>query len=239
MPIPAREFRQWGETVAPGANLSGLAELAHINRKTLGSQLLRGKVLEQVPVAISRSLSINPITTLAGFEGFTGLVHARTLPSSLEVLSQVHYTDILSEIARRGYPEKQPPTELRPFPFADSVRSWLDAIDPGKMRTHLAETVGISEAAISAQLSLNKLSPQLALEAAQYAQMSPATALVVTGVVYPEEAGWAQDLRLATLTSVSGLVLLDFADYWIGQLRRATRQALKENEVIDSLWRNL
>lgn len=193
MPLPAKEVREWAESLEDGMNVARMAELSGIKRTTLHGQLFRGHVPEHVVVAMARSLALDPLIALGWFDQYGRVAEETYPPTAGELLSQIHYIDVLGDIIRRGRTlPRSPGEQLLAFPFADSIRSWIDAIDPGRMRSHLASTAGISEAAISAQLALNRLSPTVAVEAAAFAGVSRASGLVVIGLLTPEEGRWPE-----------------------------------------------
>ena len=237
MPLPAKKFLEWTEALEDGMNVARIADLSGTKRTTLHGQLFRGHVPEQNVIAIARSLSLDPLVELSSFEQYGQVADESYPPTAGELLSQIHYTDVLGEIIRRG--QLLPRSDgdlLRDFPFTDSIRSWIDAVDPGRMRSHLASTAGISEAAISSQLTLNRLSPKVAVEAATFAGVSRASGLVVIGLLTEAEGRWPANARVNALLAVDAVQLVDLASYWLSTLRRSASLLAKDREVVDSLW---
>ena len=107
------------------------------------------------------------------------------------------------------------------------------------MRSHLASAAGISEAAISSQLALNRLSPTLAVEAAAFAGVSRASALVVIGLLTETEGRWPAEARSNALLTADAVQLVDLAAYWLSVLRRSATLLAKDREVVESLWGHL
>ena len=67
-------------------------------------------------------------------------------------------------IARRGGPRRPcTPPLLSPAPHATSVRNWVDAIDDGELRHRVSAATGVAPQNYSAQLTANRLSPELAV----------------------------------------------------------------------------
>ena len=240
MPLSAKEFREWADTLEDGLNVSRMADLSGTKRTTLHGQLFRGLIPEQSVVAIARSLSLDPLVALSSFEQYDQVADDTYPPTAGELLSQIHYIDVFGEIIRRGQMLPRPEEDvLRGLPFTDSIRSWIDAIDPGRMRSHLASAAGISEAAISSQLALNRLSPTLAVEAAAFAGVSRASALVVIGLLTETEGRWPAEARSNALLTADAVQLVDLAAYWLSVLRRSATLLAKDREVVDSLWGHL
>ncbi|MCZ2404381.1 hypothetical protein IV498_14645 [Paenarthrobacter sp. Z7-10] len=238
MSIPSKDFRQWADSLDSGMSVSRMSELAGLNRATLHGQIFRGQVAEKVVVNMARSLEMDPLGALSSFEQYSELLDETMAPSRAELLSQVHFKDLFGELIRRsGSPEAA--ALAVDLPFEDSVRSWLDTIDPGKIRYFLAEQAGITEAAISGQLALNRMTPALAVAAARHAGVSSGSGLVVTGVLTEEEGRWPPGGRLAALRSASAVSLIDVSAYWLTLLRRRALAASKDQDVVESIWEHL
>jgi hypothetical protein len=233
------QFTAWLSTLGVPPKPGELAARTGESTGKLRAQLLRSRVPWSTVVAISRSVGRNPVEELATFPVFADL--RRTNPLQREALSQVQVEDVLLEIAKRrrsliakivgsaGY-------ALQPFPFEDSTRYWLDAIDDdGTLRTRLIQTTTLDKAALSRAVSTNRLSPEQAVTAAAIAGGTPSVGLVLIGLVSAEEAGWSPTSRDTALFECSDADLVDLADARLKTLRRR----LKADAAETNYWKTL
>ena len=224
MPLPAKAFQLWLHDVAPAASTADICRISGIKRTTLAQQLVRGKVAETTLVNISRALQRNP---LAG----AGLVRElrgtrRELPAADR--GGTGQPDCHHGPAARGHrpfgsvpgrPGRRrargsPAPELSPAPHATSVRNWVDAIDDGELRHRVSAATGVAPQNYSAQLTANRLSPELAVATAREAGVGFTGGLVATGLVTEAEAGWPPGARRQALDALSD-----------GELTRSCRRA--------------
>src|SRR6478752_4283526 len=70
MPIPAKAFQRWLQSIAPDASTADVCRVSGIKRTTLAQQLVRGKVAVHTVVSISRAYHANPVAALAGFDAY-------------------------------------------------------------------------------------------------------------------------------------------------------------------------
>ena len=80
--------------------------------------------------------------------------------------------------------------DLSPPPHATSVKNWVDAIDDGELRHRVSAATGVAPQNYSAQLTANRLAPELAVATSRAAGVGLAGGLVATGLVTEAEAGW-------------------------------------------------
>lgn len=243
MPLPAKAFQRWLQGIAPDTSAADVCRVSGIKRTTLAQQMVRGKVAESTVIAISRAYGVNPVAALSSFEAFRALAQPATPPSAEELVSQVSTTDLLRAVLARSATEPDiTPAEapaLAPVPHSTSVKNWVDAIDDGELRHRVAVATGIAPQNYSAQLTANRLTPELALATAVAAGACPASGLVASGHVTELEAGWHPDARRAALNSLSDSRLVTLAGERLQALGRTLRRQEQDQEQTDMIWENL
>lgn len=247
MPLPAKAFQLWLHVVAPSASTSDICRVSGIKRTTLAQQLVRGKVAESTLVSISRALKLSPLTELASFEAYSELSGQPQPPTAAELVSQVATMDLLRAVISRASPayggygdEGSSLTPgLGPAPHATSVRNWVDAIDDGELRHRVSATTGIAPQNYSAQLTANRLSPELAVATARAAGVGFTGGLVATGLITEAEAGWPPGAKQAALDALSDGELAALAGERLQSLGRTLRRQEHEHEQTKKIWENL
>jgi hypothetical protein len=242
MTIPAKAFQRWLQSIAPDASTADVCRVSGIKRTTLAQQLVRGKVSVSTVVSISRAYNINPVTALAGFEAFNVLAGPPPPPTRNELVSQISTADLLRALLVR--PAMEPGQDgaapaLSPAPHPTSVKNWVDAIDDGELRHRVSTATGVAPQNYSAQLTANRLSPELAVATAMAAGVGPAGGLVATGVVTEEEAGWPPGARQAALDSLSDGELTALAGDRLQAMGKVLRRQEQDQAQTDKIWENL
>lgn len=243
MAVTAKAFQLWRSQIAPHDTVSDVCRVAGIKRSTLAQQLVRGKVSVSTVVAIARGYRVSPVEALAAFDGYEDLPDGIRTPTDAELVSQVSHIDILRLLVARSEDRDCAGTDaqldLAPFPHRNSVRAWIEAVDPGDLRQRLAESTGVARQNLSAQLTAGRLAPEIAVQAARIADVSLTSGLVVTGLLTPGEGGWPPDGRARALCLMTDLELVflarDRLDALGKQLRRAELDDTKDREM----WENL
>jgi hypothetical protein len=210
-------------------------------------------------VSVSRAYNINPVSALAGFDAFRQLAGPPLQPTRSELVSQISTADLLRELLLRGVGEPGGPAEtdrddagipdpglpgtgptaLIPPPHATSVRDWVEAIDDGELRHRVSNATGIAPQNYSAQLTANRLTPELAIATASAAGVGAAGGLVATGLITEAEAGWPPRARQAALDSMTDGELTTLAGERLQTLGRALRRQEHDQERTDKIWENL
>ncbi|MGM9472650.1 hypothetical protein ACS5PJ_11655 [Pseudarthrobacter sp. YS3] len=254
MPIHAKAFQRWLQGIAPDKSTSDICRVSGIKRTTLAQQLVRGKVAETTVVSISRAYNINPLSALASFDTYTSLAEPAPQPTRSELISQIATADLLRAILARSIGAPAGPSSagtpapaasgaeasaLEPPPHATSVKNWVEAIDDGELRHRVSEATGIAPQNYSAQLTANRLAPELAIATSLAAGVGPATGLVATGLVTEAEAGWAEGARQAALSSLSDGELTTLAGERLQALGRALRRQEHDHDQAAKIWENL
>jgi hypothetical protein len=247
MPLPAKAFQLWLHVVAPSASTADICRISGIKRTTLAQQLVRGKVAETTLVSISRALKLSPLAELASFEAYTELAGQPRPPTSAELVSQIATMDLLRAVISRSSPEyggygddgSALTPALGPAPHATSVRNWVDAIDDGELRHRVSAVTGVAPQNYSAQLTANRLSPELAVATARAAGVGFTGGLVATGLVTEAEAGWPAGARQAALDALSDGELTVLAGERLQSLGRTLRRQEHEHEQTKKIWENL
>jgi hypothetical protein len=248
MPLPAKAFQLWLQAVAPGVSTADICRISGIKRTTLAQQLVRGKVAETTLVSISRALQRSPLQELASFENYAELSRNIRPPTPAELVSQIATMDLLRAVIARseaadGGPGAECPAaaapELSPAPHATSVRNWVDAIDDGELRHRVSAATGVAPQNYSAQLSANRLSPELAVATAREAGVGFTGGLVATGLITEAEAGWPRGARQMALDALSDGELTALAGERLQTLGKALRRQEHEQAQTEKIWENL
>ncbi|WP_457972477.1 hypothetical protein [Arthrobacter sp. D1-17] len=257
MPLPAKAFQRWLHGIAPDTSMADVCRLSKVKRTTLAQQLVRGKVAEATVVSISRAFNTDPVASLAFFDTYRDLAGPPIPPRQEELVSQIATVDLLREVIARTVPgadgapgsEGGVPTtgaqgpvedwELSPIPHATSVKNWVDAIDDGELRHRVSAATGIAPQNYSAQLSANRLAPEVAIATSRAAGVGLADGLVASGLITEAEAGWPPGARRAALDRLSDGALTALAGERLQALGRTLRRQEQDHEQTEKIWENL
>ncbi|MFJ5862522.1 hypothetical protein ACIQCM_13975 [Pseudarthrobacter sp. NPDC092439] len=248
MPVPAKAFQRWMQGIAPDASTADICRVSGIKRTTLAQQLVRGKVGEATVVAISRAYGVNPVAALAGFDAYRSLAGPWQAPTHGELVSLVSTPDLLRAVLARTAEDSAEaagphgpggPPSLTPAPHSTSVRNWVDAIDDGELRHRVSAATGVAPQNFSAQLTANRLAPELAVATSLAAGVGPAGGLVATGLVTEAEAGWPPDARQAALDAMSDGDLTALAGERLQALGKVLRRQEHDTAQTEQIWENL
>ncbi|MDQ0851500.1 hypothetical protein QFZ65_003438 [Arthrobacter sp. B3I9] len=242
MPLPAKAFQLWLHGVAPTATTADICRISGIKRTTLAQQLVRGKVAETTLVRISRALGLSPLAALGSFPNFAELADEQQPPTAAELVSQIATVDLLRAVIERSSPAHgggDGLSALIPAPHGTSVRNWVDAIDDGELRHRVSQATRVAPQNFSAQLTANRLSPELAVATARAAGVGSTGGLVATGLITEEEAGWAPDAKQSALAALSDGELTALAGERLQALGKALRRQEHEQAQTDKIWENL
>ncbi|MEC5181931.1 hypothetical protein [Arthrobacter sp. CG_A4] len=247
MPLPAKAFQRWLHEVAPKSSTADICRISGIKRTTLAQQLVRGKVAETTLVSISRAVRLSPLAALASFDSFAELAGQPLPPAPAELVSQIATMDLLRAVISRSSPAYggygdhgsalTPP--LSPAPHATSVRNWVEAIDDGELRHRVSAATGVAPQNYSAQLTANRLSPELALATARSAGIGFTGGLVATGLITEAEAGWPPGARQSALDALSDGDLTALAGERLQALGKILRRQEQEHAQTEKIWENL
>lgn len=243
MTLPAKAFQRWLQGIAPDASTADVCRISGIKRTTLAQQLVRGKVAVGTVVSISRAYGVNPVAALATFEAYRDLAGPQPLPTRSELVSQISTADLLRALLGRpameaAAPGKEPPP-LSPAPHPTSVKNWVDAIDDGEVRHRVSAATGVAPQNYSAQLTANRLSPELAIATSLAAGVGPTGGLVATGLITEEEAGWPAGARQGALDSLSDGDLTALAGDRLQALGKVLRRQEQDQAQTEKIWENL
>lgn len=247
MPLPAKAFQHWLHVVAPNASTADICRISGIKRTTLAQQLVRGKVTEATLVSISRALKRSPLVDLGSFDGYAELARRPQPPTAAELVSQIATMDLLRAVISRSAPAyggygddgSALTPALGPAPHATSVRNWVDAIDDGELRHRVSDATGVAPQNYSAQLTANRLSPELAVATARAAGVGFTGGLVATGLLTEAEAGWPPEAKQAALDALSDGELTALAGERLQALGKTLRRQEHETEQTKKIWENL
>ena len=244
MPLPAKAFQRWLHGVAPDASVADVARASGVKRTTLAQQLVRGKVAEATVVGISRAFNINPVAALGSFEPYRDLGKPPIPPTLQELVSQIATADLLHAIIARterdaGTGKGTGPPGLSPPPHPTSVKNWVDAIDDGELRHRVSTATGVAPQNYSAQLTANRLAPELAVATSRAAGVGLASGLVAAGLVTEAEAGWPPGARQAALDSMTDGELTILAGERLQALGKTLRRQEHDQRQTETIWENL
>jgi hypothetical protein len=256
MPLPAKAFQRWLHGIAPETSMADVSRLSRVKRTTLAQQLVRGKVAEATVVSISRAFSVNPVAALAYFETYRDLAGPQAPPTQQELVSQIATVDLLRAVIARSAPEagsgpdagsgadtcgaqQGKRMELSPAPHMTSVKNWVDAIDDGEVRHRVSAATGIAPQNYSAQLTANRLAPEVAIATSRAAGVGLTGGLVATGLITEAEAGWESGARQAALDRLSDGELAVLAGDRLQALGKTLRRQEQDQEQTEKIWENL
>lgn len=242
MTIPAKAFQRWLQGIAPYASTADVCRLSGIKRTTLAQQLVRGKVAVGTVVSISRAYGVNPVAALATFEAYRELARPQPRPTRSELVSQISTADLLRALLARPAMETAAGTEPPPLsasPHSTSVKNWVDAIDDGEVRHRVSAATGVAPQNYSAQLTANRLSPELAIATSLAAGVGPTGGLVATGLITEDEAGWPAGARQEALDSLSDGDLTALAGDRLQALGKVLRRQEQDQAQTEKIWENL
>lgn len=211
MGVAEGDFRRWLATVAPDIGFTTLSKAAGYSRMLIRQQLAGDRVQEATVIKVCRVLGLDPLEQLRSFPGLGSLEPAR--PDSREIGSFIRWEYLLRACAA-WWLEGEVPTEslLGPLFGPETSRQWINDIDPDHgLRKHLQVHGPISSPGLSKGLN-GPLRYDLAVLAVQYAALPPVSAMVVSRLLTPTEAGWETDERvrwLQGLATVERLHLLE------------------------------
>lgn len=265
MPLPAKAFQRWLHGIAPDTSMADVCRLSNVKRTTLAQQLVRGKVAEATVVSISRAFNVDPVASLAFFDTYRDLAGPPIPPRQEELVSQIATVDLLREVIARtvpgadgaadsegGVPEAgaggapeagarraAEKWELDPTPHATSVKNWVDAIDDGELRHRVSAATGIAPQNYSAQLTANRLAPEVAIATSRAAGVGLTGGLVASGLITEAEAGWPPGARRAALDRLSDGTLTALAGDRLQALGKTLRRQEQDQEQTEKIWENL
>jgi hypothetical protein len=183
---------------------------------------------------------------LATFANYSELAGSPVLPTSAELVSQIATMDLLSAVIARsagtaggGEVDKPPAPPLTPAPHATSVKNWVDAIDDGELRHRVSAATGIAPQNYSAQLTANRLTPELAIATSRAAGVGLTGGLVATGMITESEAGWPPGSRQAALDALSDGELAALAGDRLQALGKTLRRQEQDQQQTKTIWENL
>ncbi|MFJ6419019.1 hypothetical protein [Paeniglutamicibacter sp. NPDC091659] len=210
MPLTKTEVERWLNSVAPGVGLTVLSKKAGFSRIRIIQQLTGDRVQEETIIKVSRVLDIDPLEQLRSFKGYEHLEPSR--PDRREVDAFIRWEHLLRACAAIEFAEPVTETSLGPTHFGETSRQWIDSIDPdGRLRKYLQTAGPISNPGLSKMLN-GALRFDLALLAAQYANVPKVSALVASHLLTPEEAGWVVDERVQWLRGLGKVERLQLVE---------------------------
>jgi hypothetical protein len=232
--VSAIAFKQWATDAGLPVGAAPLARLIGVSRTTLQAQFLRGRLHESIVVSAAREVATDPVVVLATFDPYEDLLQSVMPPTPREILSQVTLVDAVVELVSRS--NEQYAAALSPVhrwedpPQPDSIRNWIDAIDPGDLRRELATRIGMAPSNVSTAITANKLKPRALVEAARIAGTSSLTGLAAGGLLTLQEARWPDDARRASISALAIVDLNELVQARLSSSQRAARRLAADAE---------
>jgi hypothetical protein len=115
----------------------------------------------------------------------------------------------------------------------------VDAIDDGELRHRVSAATGVAPQNYSAQLTANRMSPELAIATARAAGVGLTGGLVATGLMTEPEAGWPPGAKQSALDALSDGELTALAGERLQALGKALRRQEQEQAQTNKIWENL
>jgi hypothetical protein len=119
------------------------------------------------------------------------------------------------------------------------VKNWVDAIDDGELRHRVSAATGIAPQNYSAQLTANRMAPEVAIATSRAAGVGLTGGLVATGLVTEAEAGWEPGSRQAALDMLSDGDLTVLAGDRLQALGKTLRRQEHDHQQTEKIWENL
>ena len=211
MAVAEDDFRRWLSTVTPNVGLTTLSKAAGYSRMLIRQQLSGDRVQEATVIKICRALDLDPLEQLRSFPARGSLEPSR--PDKREIGAFIRWEHLLRACAISDL-DGEAPTEssLGPLFGPETSRQWVDDIDPDHgLRKHLQAHGPISSPGLSKNLN-GPLRYDLAVLAVQDAALPPISALVVSRLLTPAEAGWEPDERVHWMQGLATLERLQLLE---------------------------
>lgn len=210
MILTKTDVEHWLDSVAPGIGLTVLSKQAGFSRIRIIQQLAGDRVQVETIIKVARVLDLRPLEQLRSFPGYEYLEPCS--PARREVGAFIQWEQLLRASAALEFGESLTESSLGPIHFGETSRQWIDSIDPdGGLRKHLQTAGPISNPGLSKMLN-GPLRLDLALLAAQYADIPMVSALVAAHLLTPAEAGWVADERVQWLQGLGKVERLQLVE---------------------------
>lgn len=242
MTVSARDFTAWLIDSGLPTSTAELSRLIGLKRTTLQNQRIRGRMTVPTVIAAARAAELNPLDVVGQFPSYTALIDDRLPVTPAELLSQVTHTDALVHLLTQihaDFAHRLADVKLSTIPNEESVRTWIDAIDPGDLRRQVTAQSGMAPSNFSTQLTDNKLAPELAILVSRICGVSSASGLVVSGLITPEEAGWPLYGRENALLEMGDIELIDLVSARLATLKRTTKKKVDTTEANENYLETL
>lgn len=214
------EVQSWLDAVAPDTGLVRLAQIAGLPRLRVTQQVSRNSVAPATIAAISRGLDLQPLAELSKFPQFSGLVPAS--PAADEIPAFIPTAGLLQATVHRLKSVNTDEAELGEEFYDQLALNWFALADDGNLRTHIHQELGIAQPTLWKMLR-TRLREDVSLEIARYAIFPLVSALVVSGVLTGQEAGWDADCRSTWINNIPLVQLLAVAEKRLHEVGKQER----------------
>lgn len=209
MKLGTTEVQPWLDDVAPGHSLASLAQVADLPRFSVAQQIRRGNVAPSTIAAIARGLQLDPLTELSRFEAFAGVSPGS--PSLQEIAAFIPTPELLQATVHRIRVVKTGEIDLGDEFYDRLPLNWFDLADDGNLRSYIQQDLGVAQPTLWKMLR-TRLREDVSLAIAAYANFTPVSALVVSGVISGAEAGWEPECRARWVNAIALGQLLGVAE---------------------------
>lgn len=159
--------------------------------------------------AIARGLNLDPLAELARFEAFAGVSPGS--PSPQEIAAFIPTPELLQATVNRIKVVKTGEAELGNEFYDRLPLNWFDLADDGNLRSYIQQDLGVTQPTLWKMLR-TRLREDVSLAIAAYANFTPVSALVVSGVISGAEAGWEPECRAGWVNAIPLGQLLGVAE---------------------------
>lgn len=191
--ISAEAFDLWmTQRVQPLHNLpvSKILSSAGIVRSTMNRQQRRDDINPSSVLMVARKANLDPLRELAQFIGYSALMGPRSPLAREEVLALVSTPRLLERLLRPiGY-EGERPLQI-PLVTNQTWNRWLKTVNPHADQSQYVEVLGIAPSTISERNSRASWRIGQILDICEFFNLNVYSALVASGNISPQEAGFS------------------------------------------------
>lgn len=228
MKLGRAEVQSWLDEAAPGTGSVRLAQQSNLPRLRITQQVNRGSVSPATIVAIARALGLDPLGELVRFPAFSGI--SPGTPSAKEMVAFIPTAALLHATANRLNDVLTDESELGNEFYDHLPLNWFDRASDGNLRNYLQQELGVTQPTLWKMLR-TRLREDVVLAVARYADFTPVSALVVSGLLNSTEAGSEPGCRAHWANTVSLGQLLEEAEkrlHEVGKYER-NRETFEEH----------
>lgn len=235
MRIPYGDFIRWAESVSDGVSkltLAHVARQAGFGQTRLSMQKAKGYIEAYVVISYSRAVGLRPVDQLRAFTEFD-LLESFDTPSQREILSQVPAPELVRSIVARleGVDLDDAHMEREDLMFS----RWIDAAVPHGGLLEISSALGMDKTQLSTKNTRANWGVGELQDFCRAGGLNYRWALVASGWLTVEEAGYSHNLLHATLNSVDDGELVATVRRSLGYIERQMQAVTIERRMTDNL----